>query len=262
MKYSVLIRTYNSGKTLPETLNYIKCQSMQPEQYVIVDSGSVDNTREVIPNNSKFIEYRYDKFNYSLSLNQGIENLDEKYVLIISSHTILENANAVQFAMNLLEARDDIGAAYFTQELFDEPSFQEIGPQNFTGFNGLWNTCAFVRVSLLQKRGFSPEVFSAEDQEWTRWLLFSQSGLVARIAGGGMRYENPLQDRRMKRLREQVAVALYAKPEMLGMSYLARVFYRAVRPVSTFSERVANARLLRALVYCRLRKQPPPYLVK
>jgi hypothetical protein len=95
-------------------------------------------------------------------------------------------------------------------------------------------------------------VFSAEDQEWSKWLLEVEGKTIARISGGGMRYRNPLQARWKKRMDEFLAVALYTKPEMLRFPYLARVGYRVVRPVSALDERIFNMRLLIKLISCRL----------
>ena len=153
------------------------------------------------------------------------------------------------FEQHSLES--NIGAAYFCAE--DEGCLSHIliDQTNFTGFNGVWNTCAVVKTALLKKRRFRPEVFSAEDQEWSAWLFKVERKSVARISGGGMGYRNPRKHPMRTRLNENIAMALYVKPEMLGLPYLARVIYRVFRPVSAWRERVFNARLLVSLVRCQ-----------
>lgn len=258
MEYSALIRTFNSAQSIAATVDALADQTSPPQRFVIVDSGSTDATLSLLPAGSMVVRYAGERFNYSSALNQGIAHLDTSYTLIISSHTVLGNPDAMAYAIALLAANPGLGAAYFMPSPSGSLTYSAIDASNFTGFNGVFNTCAVFRTALLAQRPFRPEVFSAEDQEWSRWLIESQGLAIARITGGGMQYRNPLTDRRDKHLREQVAVAIYAKPDMLRAPYLARVCYRMLRPTAPFADRVANARLLGTLVYYRLTRSLPP----
>ncbi len=250
--YSTLIRTCNSERTLSATLASLAAQTCPPTRHVFVDSGSTDGTLCLLPHGSTLHRYEGQIFNYSEAINQGLQYVDTEYVLIISSHTMLTDRLAVAFAMNLLASNQAIGAAYFSNEPSQTTQYTLIDNRNFNGFNGLWNTCALIRTSLLRKRSFRPEVFSAEDQEWANWLFENERKCVACISGAGMEYNNPVPYNLRKRLNEHVAVALFVRPEMLRWRYIARVAYRAIRPVSTFRERRFNAHLAAALIGCRL----------
>lgn len=251
--YSVLIRTFNSAATLQATLACLAAQSWPPSQYVIVDSGSTDGTLDLLPPGAAVHSYVGETFNYSSALNQGIDRVEHDYTLIISSHTGLTNASAVAFAVSLVGSGGDVAAAYFLPgEAREAMDYQLIDERSFTGFNGVFNTCALFDTSVLRKRRFRPEVFSAEDQEWSRWLLESEKKRIARISGAGMVYRNPIRDRRDKDFYEELAVALYVKPRMLKIPYLLRIMYRIVRPVSDFKRRRHHLRLLKALIYYRL----------
>lgn len=48
MKASVIIATYNGSKFIEEQLNSILAQSIQPDEVVITDDGSKDDTRDII----------------------------------------------------------------------------------------------------------------------------------------------------------------------------------------------------------------------
>jgi glycosyltransferase involved in cell wall biosynthesis len=256
-KYAVLIRTLNSEKTLNTTIESIEKQSSKPSQYVIVDSGSTDNTIDLLPNGAIVHRYVGQNYNYSSALNQGMEHVEVDYTLIISSHTSLQNDSAMEFAISLLRGRDDLAAAYFYPgDVSREMSYRLINRHNFNGFNGIFNTCALIKTSMLRRRGFRPEVFAAEDQEWSRWVLESENKQIARIMGAGMVYGNLIKDRRMKDLYEDLAVALYVKPEMFRLPYLLRMAYRVVRPVSSWKTRAHNLRVLKNLLYYRLIGKP------
>ncbi|WP_331375987.1 glycosyltransferase family 2 protein [Sinorhizobium chiapasense] len=241
--YTALIRTFNSEQTLPETLASLGRQSLPPREYVFVDSGSVDRTLDILPAGSKVHRYASGKFNYSIALNEGINLVKTKYTLVISSHTSLLNKEALRAAIEFLHRRSDVPAAYFVQKLSELIEFDIITEENFTGFNGVWNTCALYDTHLLKQRPFRPEVFSAEDQEWSKWLL-SSGKYIVRVSGAGMSYNNPLRNRFRKRLNEELAVALFVKDEMLRFPYIARVIYRIIRPISNNEERLFQAALL------------------
>lgn len=250
--YTALIRTFNSEATLPATLTSLVRQTHPPSEYVFVDSGSTDRTLSLLPPRSTVHPYGNRKFNYSTALNEGVELVDTEYVLVISSHTAVENTESMGFAIDLMQIETEIVGSYFLPNLSNELCFFPIDKTNFTGFNGMWNTCAMYRTSFLKQRPFRPEVFSAEDQEWSKWLLFEQGKSIARISGGGMAYNNPLKNPVRKRLNEELAVAMYVNKEMLDTKYLARVLYRIIRPISNFRERYFNSVLLVNLAYLRL----------
>ncbi|MBE7184178.1 MAG: glycosyltransferase family 2 protein [Methylobacterium mesophilicum] len=254
--YTALIRTCNSERFLPETLQALEAQTVPPAAYVFVDSGSSDRTPDLLPSNGRLHRYRGGRFNYSDALNQGLALVETDHVLIVSSHTALNHPGAMAFALDLVDRDEGAGAAYFTSESADALAASFVHAESFTGFNGVWNTCGLIRMDLLRRRSFRSEVFSAEDQEWSRWLVETERRPIASVAGARVGFNNPGKHVPEKRLNEYWAVALYVRPEMLRALYLMRVFYRIVRPVSAWKERFFNARLLFGLMRCRLVGHP------
>lgn len=228
--YSALIRTRNSAVTLPQTLESIRTQTIQPAEYVIVDSGSTDKTLAGLSDNSLVHHFVGDSFNYSEALNQGLTHVCSDYVLVISSHTSLVNTHAIAFAMRTLTGNDDIGAAYFSYTSDEPLRFDKIDATSFDGFNGLSNTCALIRMDLLRRRPFRPEVFAAEDQEWASWLFYEEGKHVIRVSGADPRNINPARNSVVKWFKEYVAVALYANRRLLSLQNVARLTLDVVRP--------------------------------
>jgi glycosyltransferase involved in cell wall biosynthesis len=246
--YTALIRTFNSQRTLGSTLEALERQSVAPSTYVFVDSGSTDQTLALVPKDAIIHHYKEERFNYAESLNQGIAYIETPFSMVISSHTSLENDRALEYAMALLDENEEIAAAYFVQELGQNMRFERIDRSNFSGFNGAWNTCAVYKTHLLKKRFFRPEVFSAEDQEWSNWAINNENMCIAKIIGAGMSYKNPSGNSVSKSLNERLAVAIYVRNEMLGFRYLLRTLYRAMRPRSSVKERIINVALLYSLI--------------
>lgn len=254
--YSVLIRTYNCESTLSATLQSLASQSQQPSEYVIVDSGSTDSTLALLPPGCVVHSYVGARFNYSEALNQGVKHVSTEYVLIMSSHTTLKNPDAVSYAIETLNSDERFGAAYFCANDAGPLKHDIIDRSTFNGFNGLWNTCSIIRVPLLRKRPFRSEVFTAEDQEWARWLFEEAQMAVARCSGAGMVNNNPRARSLRKRANEYVAVAYYANRRLLGWRNLAWIASRVITPKGRLagSERLYHFSLLFRLVACRFSK--------
>jgi hypothetical protein len=170
-------------------------------------------------------------FNYAEALNQGLSAVTTDVVLVISAHTELANTDAVEYALALMAEDESLGAAYFCHENGDTLGHERIDGTRFDGFNGLWNTCAMIRMQFLQERKFNPEVFTAEDQEWAKWLFYERKKAVARISGAGLLISNQRPNRQEKRLNEYVSVAYFANRRLLGWGNLVRIAWRAIRPL-------------------------------
>lgn len=254
--YSALIRTFNSEHTLPVTLASLERQTNPPHQYIFVDSGSTDRTLASLPAGALVHRYEGEVFNFAAAINQGLRLVTNHHVLIISSHTELRKPKAMDYALALLNSNADIGAAYFADENHGPLRHKLIGRHNFTGFNGVWNTCAVIKFSLLQKRHFRSEVFAAEDQEWSAWLLTSEGKMIARISGSGLAIHNPRRHSLRKRLNEYVAVAYFANRKLLAWPHIYSLLKQAVHPASHIGRpnRKFNLLLSARLATCHIFK--------
>jgi hypothetical protein len=156
------------------------------------------------------------------------------------------------FALALLQRETAFGAAYFSLTATDRPDFDVIDRATFTGFNGIFNTCGIYRTSLLRERPFRPEVFSAEDQEWSKWLIEREGRTIARISGCGMTYNNPKRHSLAKWLDEWMAVATFTRPSLLNWYRIARVAGRVVKRNVGLRDRYFSFVLVFVLVFLKL----------
>jgi len=203
-------------------------------------------------------------FNFSTALNQGLKHISTDYVLIISSHTLLQEPSAIEYALALLTSNESIGAAYFCEPSSGELRHTLINKTNFDGYNGLWNTCSLIKMELLKKRNFRPDVFSAEDQEWANWLFTVENKTVARIEGARMKSytrNRNVKSRKAqlyKRLNEYTSIAYFIKRELLGFRNLSHIAYEIIKPIpppwSGKEERLFNFLLFCRLVSCYVAK--------
>jgi glycosyltransferase involved in cell wall biosynthesis len=109
----IILPVYNSEIFLLETLNSIVSQSYKSWRLIIIDDGSIDNTRNILKvffNNKKFkskILILYNKKNKGQSFcrNLGLERSVSKYVAFIDSDDLWEK-NKLKKQIYFMENKD------------------------------------------------------------------------------------------------------------------------------------------------------------
>ena len=86
---TILIRAFNEERWLPEVLEAIDRQSYRDFEVLLVDSGSVDRTREIVAaRGGRVVRLRSDDFTFGHSLNVGIGEARGSFIVILSAHAI------------------------------------------------------------------------------------------------------------------------------------------------------------------------------
>ncbi|KJD33395.1 hypothetical protein PK35_05935 [Tamlana nanhaiensis] len=87
MQLTIITINYNNLDGLKKTVDSVKNQSYQDFEYVVIDGGSTDGSKE-------YLEENFQKFNYWVSekdkgvyhaMNKGIEKAKGQYVLFLNS---------------------------------------------------------------------------------------------------------------------------------------------------------------------------------
>jgi len=86
---TVLIRAFNEERWLPEVFAALSRQRYNDFEVLLVDSGSVDRTREIAASNgARILRLRTEDFTFGHSLNVGIRETASPYIAILSAHAI------------------------------------------------------------------------------------------------------------------------------------------------------------------------------
>ena len=100
MKVSIVTVTYNSGKTLQNTIESVLRQDFQDIEYIIIDGCSKDNTVEIIKNfepkfngRMKWISEK-DRGLYD-AMNKGIKMASGDIVGIINSDDFFHRSDVI-----------------------------------------------------------------------------------------------------------------------------------------------------------------------
>lgn len=236
MKYTALIRTYNSFPLVAEVVAALRAQAAPPENIIAVDSKSSPEQRLALEDIfDQVIDYPKEPFNYSKAINIGVEACETEYALIISSHVVLTDPYLISYGINhISEGGYHCLGCCFNQGGDYEKTYgvTRVDKRNFSLLLGLSNSCAFLKKKYIIDRPFREDVFSAEDQEWAAYYLRNHDASFFSFHSVYVKYLNPnVND--LKTMNEFISMAYFTHPELRGPKYiiprLARAFLAFVR---------------------------------
>jgi 2-desacetyl-2-hydroxyethyl bacteriochlorophyllide A dehydrogenase len=178
---TVIIRTFNEEKHLPTLLEALGEQSYRDFEVIVVDSGSLDRTRELAAKGaSKLVCIKSEDFTFGYSLNMGIRESVGRYLAIASAHTTPASVDWLKDLVDPL--REDQTAMVYGRQLGGKQSkFSEIQdmrrtfglsrmilrPPNFFANNA--NSA--LRRDLWEVHPFEESLPGLEDIEWAKhWM--------------------------------------------------------------------------------------------
>lgn len=86
---SVIIPARNYGSFLVETIDSVLCQTYPPEEVIVIDDGSEDNTAEIVRNFSPDVKYIFlDKRGVGAARNSGVKNSSGEYIAHLDADDI------------------------------------------------------------------------------------------------------------------------------------------------------------------------------
>lgn len=123
-KLSVITPTYNRANMLIETINSILSQTYKDFEYIIVDDGSTDNTKEIVGkyNDPRIKYYRHDNIGEAKTVNRGYKLSSGEYTIIVNSDDPLYDKNYFHSAIRAFESDPEILAVYPDWIKIDENS--------------------------------------------------------------------------------------------------------------------------------------------
>lgn len=189
MKISILIRTKNEARAISQTLNLIANQTILPDDIIVVDSGSTDETVQIVKNWQnkliiKLIEIPSAEFTYGKSLNIGCQATQGDIIVSLSAHAFpQENTWLETLVKSFTEPK--VAATYGKQlpHLDAWPPVQ----RDYLSYYGdqqkvqddvnnpadycFSNSNSAIRRSIWEKQLFDETLSYAEDQAWAVQIL-------------------------------------------------------------------------------------------
>jgi rhamnosyltransferase len=185
---SIVIRSFNEGWALRETLPAVRFQSYTNWELIVIDSGSTDGSCDLIRQADPvhFIQLRPEDYNPSRVLNHGMKLACSDTVVFLNADATPQGANWLRPLVSALT--DPKTAAVFGRQI-PRPDCPAVYAHDYdrcfgerresAGWEHFFSMVSSgLRKDIWAKRGFRREMQYSEDDEYTRWCR-SQGYLVA-----------------------------------------------------------------------------------
>ncbi|MFV8226701.1 glycosyltransferase family 2 protein [Christiangramia aquimixticola] len=182
-KISIIIPCFNSEKTLYQTLDSLLKQTFSNWEAIIVDDGSIDNTKSIsasfILKDKRFKYYYKENKGLGKARNYGIERAEGEFILPLDSDNLVDS-EFCELAIEIFKSKN-IGVVHGHAELFGEKSglwhiekfnFEKLLVQNYI------DACAIFRKSLWEQvGGYDEKMPHQGNEDWDLWLSFGRLGV-------------------------------------------------------------------------------------
>ena len=104
-KISVITIVKNDAIGLLKTIESVKIQTLRPFQYILIDGGSSDNTKEIVSQNKDYFSLiisEDDKGIYD-AMNKGIKNAAGDWLIFMNAGDIFYSGDAVAYLQKEIE---------------------------------------------------------------------------------------------------------------------------------------------------------------
>lgn len=117
MKLSIVTATYNSSKTIEDTIKSVLCQTYKNYEYIIIDGVSKDNTLDIVHKYDPLFEGRMriysekDKGIYD-AMNKGFHHATGDVLMLINSDDLFARPDALELVVKEFEKHPEIDGVY------------------------------------------------------------------------------------------------------------------------------------------------------
>ena len=176
MNVSIITINYNNASGLKKTIESVVAQSYTNFEYIVIDGGSNDGSRDLIKQHAERIRYWVSENDGGIynAQNKGINVAAGKYLLFLNSGDYLVDDSVLSKACDLINDEDIV---YGDLSLIDNKnnSVLKTYPSllTFDYFylhnESLPHPSAFIKKSLFKKVGLYNEAFKIVS-DWEFWL--------------------------------------------------------------------------------------------
>jgi rhamnosyltransferase len=176
---SIVMRSYNEGWALRETLPAVRTQSFTDWELIVIDSGSTDGSCELIRSAqpAHFVQIKPEEYNPGRVLNQGMRLARSEFVVFLNADATPQGPDwLLPLAQALFDPKN---AAVFGRQI-PRPDCPAVFAHDYDRCFGLtressqWEhlfsmVSSGLRKDIWSKRGFREDLLYSEDDEYTRW---------------------------------------------------------------------------------------------
>lgn len=238
---SIVIRTLNEEKFLPECLAAISRQKIDDQvEVIVVDSGSIDRTLEIAREfETRVVFIKKEYFTFGRSLNYGCEAANGDIIVLISAHCIPISPD---WLANLVDPIRDGRCAYtygrqvaregvskYSEGMVYRKYFpaQSAIPQVGYFCN---NANSAISKNIWEQFHFNEYLTGLEDMELAKRIT-DKTLRVGYVADACVEHIHEENWRRIRIRYEREAIALYQiEPALsIGLTYAIKLYFSALK---------------------------------
>lgn len=165
MKLSIITINYNNCEGLKKTIESVVSQSCRYFEYIVIDGGSSDGSKDIIAQFSDKIDYWISEPDHGIynAMNKGISNASGEYLVFMNSGDCICNSNTIaQILPHLggidIYVGDIINDLDCRQQLVQFP--RTLSPQIILDqivFRFIPHQASFIRRDLFERLGLYRE---------------------------------------------------------------------------------------------------------
>ncbi|UOE38003.1 glycosyltransferase family 2 protein [Chryseobacterium oryzae] len=175
MKISIITINYNNIEGLQKTFSSIFSQILEDFEYIVIDGGSSDGSKEIIEKNSEKISYYVSEPDGGIynAMNKGIKAANGEYLLFINSGDELYSEQSLELAKPHLHTDDIIsGNLIFSSDNQDNLGISKPEVTFLQFYNDtIWHPCTFIKKSAFAETDYYDENFKI-CSDW-KWFLLA-----------------------------------------------------------------------------------------
>ena len=177
IKISIIVPCYNQGNFISETLDSVKKQTFHEWECIVIDDGSIDNTRDIVNKfceNDKRIKYIYQKNSgVSAARNNGISIAKGEFILPLDADDLIGDSY-IEKALKEFNKNPELKLVYCNARMFGAVNKNMQLPK-YDYNELLWKNLIFCsaiyrKSDFAKTKGYDSKLPGFED--WDFWLTF------------------------------------------------------------------------------------------
>ncbi|HXS69451.1 MAG TPA: glycosyltransferase family 2 protein [Candidatus Polarisedimenticolia bacterium] len=176
---SIILRSYNEGWALRETLPALFAQDYKNWELIVIDSGSTDGSVDLIrqARPAHFVQIRKEDYNPARVMNNGMQLAQTDFGIFINADATPQGSHWLRPLVEALQEPDV--AAVFGRQI-PRPDCRAVYAHDYERCFGpnrestQWDhffsmVSSGLRKDIWSQRGFLEKMQYSEDDEYTRW---------------------------------------------------------------------------------------------
>lgn len=170
MKLTIITVNYNDAHGLKRTLQSVKEQTSRDLEYLVIDGGSQDGSKDLLDEYNEIITYSVSEKDTGVfnAMNKGIQKANGEYCLFLNAGDYLVSEDVIEKILPMLDGTDFISG----DTICVSPNGKKVlwkSPRVLSVYvitrYSLSHQSTFIRTELLKKRPYREDLRIASDWE-------------------------------------------------------------------------------------------------